>query len=49
MMIHKALTCTGLYAILILYGVKRMENRSAWPEPYGHFYAPTLTDRLMHY
>ena len=28
-----AFTCTGTYAILILYGIKRTENRSAWPEP----------------
>ena len=28
-----AFTCTGPYAILILYGIKRTENRSAWPEP----------------
>ena len=28
-----AFTCTGSYAVLILYGIKRTENRSAWPEP----------------
>lgn len=28
-----AFTCTGPYAILILYGIKRTENRSAWPSP----------------
>ena len=33
MMISNAFTCTGSYAILILYGIKRTENRSAWPEP----------------
>ena len=33
MMISNAFTCTGPYAILILYGIKRTENRSAWPEP----------------
>ena len=32
-MIMNAFTCTGSYAILILYGIKRTENRSAWPEP----------------
>ena len=32
-MISNAFTCTGLYAILILYGIKRTENRSAWPSP----------------
>lgn len=32
-MIQNAFTCTGPYAILILYGIKRTENRSAWPEP----------------
>ena len=32
-MILNAFTCTGSYAILILYGIKRTENRSAWPEP----------------
>ena len=32
-MISNAFTCTGSYAILILYGIKRTENRSAWPEP----------------
>ena len=33
MMIPNALTCTGPYMILILCGIKRTENRSAWPEP----------------
>ena len=33
MMLFNAFTCTGSYAILILYGIKRTENRSAWPEP----------------
>ena len=28
-----AFTCTGPYAIFILCGIKRTENRSAWPEP----------------
>jgi hypothetical protein len=28
-----AFTCTGAYAVLILYGIKRTENRSAWPSP----------------
>ena len=28
-----AFTCTGSYAIMILYGIKRTENRSACPEP----------------
>ena len=28
-----AFTCTGPYAIMILYGIKRTENRSACPEP----------------
>ena len=32
-MFINAFTCTGSYAILILYGIKRTENRSAWPEP----------------
>ena len=32
-MISSAFTCTGPYAILILYGIKRTENRSAWPSP----------------
>ena len=32
-MIQNAFTCTGPYAVLILYGIKRTENRSAWPEP----------------
>ena len=32
-MIANAFSCTGSYAILILYGIKRTENRSAWPEP----------------
>ena len=32
-MITYAFTCTGSYAILILCGIKRTENRSAWPEP----------------
>ena len=33
MMIPNAFTCTGPYAILILCGIKRTVNRSAWPEP----------------
>ena len=32
-MFANAFTCTGSYAILILCGIKRTENRSAWPEP----------------
>ena len=32
-MIPNAFTCTGAYAILILCGIKRTENRSACPEP----------------
>lgn len=32
-MISNAFTCTGPYAILILAGIKRTENRSAWPSP----------------
>ena len=32
-MITNAFTCTGPYAILILTGIKRTENRSAWPSP----------------
>ena len=32
-MLANAFTCTGSYAILILCGIKRTENRSAWPEP----------------
>ena len=32
-MVEHAFTCTGPYAILILYGIKRTENRSAWPSP----------------
>ena len=32
-MLSNAFTCTGPYAILILVGIKRTENRSAWPEP----------------
>ena len=32
-MIVNAFTCTGAYAILILYGIKRTEGRNAWPEP----------------
>ena len=32
-MIVYAFTCTGAYAILILCGIKRTENRSAWPSP----------------
>ena len=32
-MLELAFTCTGPYAILILCGIKRTENRSAWPEP----------------
>ena len=32
-MISSAFTCIGSYAILILSGIKRTENRSAWPSP----------------
>ena len=32
-MTFNAFTCTGPYAILILVGIKRTENRSAWPSP----------------
>lgn len=32
-MITSAFTCTGPYAILILLGIKRVENRSAMPVP----------------
>ena len=32
-MITNAFTCTGPYVVLILYGIKRTENHSAWPEP----------------
>ena len=32
-MISSAFTCTGPYAILILLGIKRVENRSAMPVP----------------
>ena len=32
-MISSAFTCTGPYAILILAGIKRVENRSALPSP----------------
>ncbi len=32
-MIQSAFTCTGPYAILILYEIKRTENRSVWPSP----------------
>lgn len=32
-MITNAFTCTGTYAMLILSGVKHVENRNAMPEP----------------
>jgi len=32
-MITNAFTCTGPYAILIMLGIKRVENRSVWPVP----------------
>ena len=32
-MLRNAFTCTGSYAILILCGIKRTENRSVWPSP----------------
>ena len=32
-MIANAFTCTGPYALLIMLGIKRVENRSAAPEP----------------
>ena len=32
-MITSAFTCTGPYSVLIMLGIKRVENRSAMPEP----------------
>ena len=32
-MITSAFTCTGPYAILIMLGIKRVENRSMYPSP----------------
>ena len=32
-MIPSAFTCTGPYAVLIMLGIKRVENRSACPKP----------------
>ena len=32
-MITNAFTCTGLYAILIMLGIKRVENRNVLPAP----------------
>ena len=32
-MIASAFTCTGPYAVLIMLGIKRVENRNALPEP----------------
>ena len=32
-MITSAFTCTGSYAVLIMLGIKRVENRSAMPTP----------------
>lgn len=32
-MITNAFTCTGPYAILIMLGIKRVENRSMMPTP----------------
>ena len=32
-MISSAFTCTGPYTVLIMLGIKRVENRSAMPEP----------------
>jgi len=32
-MINSAFTCTGPYAVLIMLGMKRVENRNARPEP----------------
>lgn len=32
-MITHAFTCTGAYAILIMTGLKRVENRSSFPNP----------------
>ena len=32
-MITSAFTCTGPYAVLIMLGIKRVENRSAMPVP----------------
>ena len=33
MMLNSAFTCTGPYAILLLLGIKRPENRSQLPVP----------------
>ena len=32
-MLASAFTCTGPYAVLIMLGIKRVENRSAMPVP----------------
>ena len=32
-MITSAFTCTGSYAVLIMLGIKRVENRGACPKP----------------
>ena len=32
-MIANVFTCTGAYAVLIMSGLKRVENRSAMPVP----------------
>ena len=32
-MLTSAFTCTGPYAVLIMLGIKRVENRSAMPVP----------------
>ena len=32
-MLTSAFTCTGPYAVLIMLGIKRVENRNAMPEP----------------
>ena len=32
-MITSAFTCTGPYAVLIMLGIKRVENRSMMPVP----------------
>ena len=45
-MITNAFTCTGPYAMLILSGVKHVENRNAMPEPREGRYAISVSKKF---
>ena len=42
MAVASAFTCTGAYAVLIMSGLKRVENRSMMPSPAVCFFLTAL-------